>query len=116
MKIVACGNINNKTTILEYKYDKNNSGLAYSIPADKSDEFVHKYNKQNSVFAKVCSVATLSGAIGGVIFSRKNSGIIKTLFRAMTGAMIAFFISSLGAYLFNDRLMDKYNVKRYPEV
>lgn len=111
MKIVACGNINNNT-VLEYKSVNSYSGFksfrSYSITSDKADEFVQKYNKQSEILSKFCTVSTAIGFMAGLWSGKK---FVSSVIKAGVGAIAGFILSSFIAYKYNDKLMEKYNVK-----
>jgi hypothetical protein len=113
MKIVACGNINNNT-VLEYKSANNDSGFknfrSFSIQSDKADEFVQKYNKQSKILSKFCTFSTVLGFLAGMWSGKK---FVTSVIKAGCGALFGFVCSSFVAYKYNDKLMEKYNVKSY---
>ena len=115
MKIVECNNINSKTVLLQYTSDKQKSASSksYSISSDKADEFVTKYNRQAKVLANVTAATTITGALCGWLSAMPNPKIISSAIRIGCGAAAGFLLSTYGAYKFNDKLMDKYQVKQY---
>jgi hypothetical protein len=115
MNIIASRNINESSVLLEYTSGKNHfrSPLSYTIPSDKADEFVSKYNTQSERLSKVCASVTVLGALTGWFSFSKKSKVFKPLINSAIGAFTGFILSSYTAYKLNNKLMDKYNVREY---
>lgn len=115
MKIVASRNINNRTTLLKYSSDNDIfcNSMSYSIPSDRADEFVSKYNKQTSALSKCCAFTTIASAIAGWFCSSKKSKIIKPILNSSLSALGGFILSAYLAYNLNNKLMDEYNVQEF---
>lgn len=106
--------------IVSYDFDNKNFHLVgftsvnkkgyrtYSVPSEKSDEFVMKYNSQSKFLSRFVVFSTLACAIAGI--SKKGS-FINNVFKSFLGAVYGFLISSFCVYKLNGRLMDKYEVK-----
>ena len=115
MKIIASRNINNRTTLLEYTQDKElfSSPLSYSVPSDKADEFVSRYNKQTNTLSKCCAFTTIASALACWFSTSKKSKILKPIINSAAGALAGFILSSYFAYTLNNKLMEEYNVNEF---
>lgn len=109
MKIVACGNINNNSTILQ-SHSGGTRHYAYSVPSENADEFVRKYNKQNNICSRICAGASVFGALAGLLSSNK---FVPSILKSVCGGIAGFLISSFATYKYNEKLMDKYKVTEY---
>jgi hypothetical protein len=106
--------------IVSYDFDNKNFHLVgftsvnkkgyrtYSVPSEKADEFVRKYNNQARVLPKFVMASTVACAFA--CLSKKASFFVNTL-KFLSGVVSSFLLSTFISYKLNCRLLNKYDVK-----
>lgn len=114
MRLEIGQNIDNKRVRLDFRKDNYSAVYmpSYVISKSKADEFISRYNEQDSILQKVtfCSVIGAS-SFGGFIASHFNRKKLLIPFGILSGVVAGLGLGAAISADKKDDLMTKYNVK-----
>lgn len=85
---------------------------AYTIDKTQADEFIKKYNSQNSNLNKMSAAFTFIGAVSGYKMSGKS--VLSKIFKGIPlGLTFGFMLSAFISYNLKNKLMKKYRIEGY---
>lgn len=113
MKLQVGPNIDNTTVRLDFRKSpvKPDYAPSYIIEKSKADEFVQKYNKQETKLFNITILTSALFAGLGWLAGRHKSNWLWKIFGIPTGIIAGASVGAMISSHNKSNLMDKYNVK-----
>ena len=115
MKLQVGQNIDNNRVRLDFRKSPSSPSNppSYVIEKDKADEFVSKYNKQESNLSRNINLAVAAFAVIGLGVSIWKKSLKMALLWVPAGVLAGLGIGALVSAHKKNNLMDKYQVREY---
>lgn len=120
MKLIIGPNIDEKNVRLDFKASpsKPENIPSYTIKGNKADEFVKEYNAQSERLKTTTKVCVATGGVVGWLaaleaLANKTHNKMISAIGFPIGMIAGGIVSSIISYEQKNKLMDKYQVKKY---